>query len=44
VERVDAGTFGRERRKSANAAKKLHRGAISIWFFAEKRATSPAFG
>jgi hypothetical protein len=44
VERVDGDTFNSERPKSANAAKKLHRGAISIWFFAEKRATSPAFG
>jgi hypothetical protein len=30
--------------KSAKAAKKLHDEAIFIWFFAEKRATSPPFG
>jgi len=32
------------RRNSAKAAKKLLFRVIFIWFFAEKRATSPLFG
>jgi hypothetical protein len=37
-------TFANFPQKATGRAKKLQNSAISVWFFAEKRATSPLFG